>query len=46
MYQQKNRLFVNVNGNEMYELASYFQEDVVYSICLAANGKIFRGYRK
>ncbi|CAG5105137.1 Oidioi.mRNA.OKI2018_I69.chr1.g1866.t2.cds [Oikopleura dioica] len=42
MYQQKNRLFVNVNGNEMYELASYFQEDVVYSICLAANDDLIK----
>ena len=39
MYQQKNRLIINTNGNEMFELASNFEQDVEYFICLSANGK-------
>ena len=39
MYQQKNRLIINLNGNEMFELASNFEQDVEYYICLSANGK-------
>ncbi|CBY31275.1 unnamed protein product [Oikopleura dioica] len=37
MYQNKNRLIINSNGNEMYEIASYFEQDVEYFICLSAN---------
>jgi len=39
MYQNKNRLIINSNENEMYEIASYFEQDVEYFICLSANGK-------
>ena len=39
MYQNKNRLIINSNGNEMFELASNFEQDVEYYICLAASGK-------
>jgi len=37
MYQHKNRLIINTNGNEMFELASNFEQDVEYNICLSAN---------